>query len=280
LTIKVVLLKYKKEPIVRNTNLINFKMAINNQVNSLHRAINVLECFLIGEELSFGEICKKTNLSNGTVYRILQTLLERDYISKNNKLERYTIGKGVYVLGINAIKNYEFEKNIRPALEKLALITKETANASIFYDNSIIFIDSVKGSYSIKMDIKIGKKTYINASAAGKVMLAYFDSEKIDRILNLVSLPKFTVNSITDEASFKKELCNIRKLGYAIDNEEEEIGLKCIAGPVFNYHGGIEGAISISGPTLRIDQNLNNFIDLVIKTCNEISLKLGFFIVS
>ena len=252
-------------------------MEKNNQIKSIKRAIDVLECFLASESLSFNEICKKTNLSHGTVYRIINTLINRNFITKDYKSDKYIIGKGVFILGLFALKNYEFEKIVHPALEELALNTKETANASIFYDNSIIFVDSVKSSYSVKMDVKIGQRTFINSSASGKAILSYFEQEKIDEILKNSSLPKLTVNSITDKEQFKKELEIVRRKGFALDNEEEEIGLKCVGGPVFNYKGSVEGAISISGPTSRIDQNLEIFINYVKKTCSDVSSKLGYF---
>jgi IclR family KDG regulon transcriptional repressor len=252
-------------------------MKKTDHVKSIVRAVSILECFLESEKLSFKEICRKTKLSNGTVYRILETLIDRNFISRDSKSEKYLIGKGIFVLGNLALKNYEFEKIVHPMLEELVTNTKETANASIFYDNSIIFIDSVDSPYSIKMNVKIGQKTYINSSASGKAILAYINEDKINEVLNYADLPKLTVNTITDKELFKKELNKVRGNGYAIDNEEEEAGLMCIAGPVFNYEGKIEGAVSISGLSSRIEQNLNNFISAIKKACSEVSLEMGYF---
>lgn len=251
-------------------------MKNNYQVQSIIRAIDILECFLENDKLSFKDICKKSNLSNGTVFRILKTLIDRNFISRDSKSEKYLIGKGIFVLGNLALKNYEFEKIVHPVLEELVTNSKETANASIFYDNSIIFIDSVDSPYSIKMDVKIGQKTNINSSASGKAILAYFPDDKINEILDCVNLPKLTVNSITEKELFKKELIEVRKNGFAIDNEEEELGLKCVAGPVFNYDGKIEGAISISGLASRFDPNLDDFIAAIKRACSEVSLKMGY----
>jgi IclR family transcriptional regulator, KDG regulon repressor len=264
------------EPYGSYNELSRHCMKNTDQVKSIIRAVNILECFLENERLTFKEICRKTNLSNGTVYRILETLIDKNFVSRDSKTEKYLIGKGIFVLGNLALKNYEFEKIAHPVLEELVTNTKETANASIFYDNSIIFIDSVDSPYSIKMNVKIGHKTNINSSASGKAILAYFTEDKIDEVLEYANLPKLTINSITDKELFKKELNEVKINGYALDNEEEEIGLKCVAGPVFNYEGKIEGAISISGLASRVDPSLNEFIAAIKEACSEVSLKMGY----
>ena len=167
-------------------------MAKYNKVRSILRAIECLECFANNEKLKFNEIGKITKLSNGTVYRIIETLMSKNLIEKDKKSKEYMLGKGIFLLGNLALKNYSFPQLVHPYLEKLAEISKETVNASIFYDNSIIFIDSVKSSNNINISIQTGKRNHINTSASGKAVLAYFKEDKVDDILRNATMPKIT----------------------------------------------------------------------------------------
>ena len=246
-----------------------------NEVRSVIRALNVLECFLEEEYLSFGGITKRINLSNGTVNRLLKTLITKDFIKKNQETGLYGLGERFFLFGFSALKNFKFNHIVHPILEELTLKTGETSNASIIYDNALIFIDTVSGKHLVKMDTRIGKRNYIHTSASGKIILSYLEEKKTEEILGTIQLKRFTVNTITDKNLFKKEMKQGRIDGCIVDNEEEEIGLKCIAAPVFNFYGSVVGAISISGPTLRINKDICILKKEVIYSCKKASLKLG-----
>lgn len=245
-----------------------------NHVKSVLRAISILECYLDSDKLKFSDITKKTGLSNSTVSRLLTSLIEKDFLTKHNG--DYSLGNIIFILGMTKLSNSIFSKQIHPTLQELASLSEETVNASILYYDGIIYIDKILGIHTLRSDIPIGKKAFFNTSASGKVMLANFKKEKIDEVLNNISLEQKTKNTITDKKLFLKELEKIKDSGYAIDNEEDEIGAKCVAGCVFNSNGDVAGAISISGFSERIDNNLEYFIKLIKKHCNEVSFKLGY----
>jgi IclR family transcriptional regulator, KDG regulon repressor len=251
-------------------------MVKTNRAQCVIRALNILDCFSEEEYLSFSEIGKKTNLSNGTVNRLLNTLISQDFIQKNSDTRFYSLSKKLFLLGFLAFKNFKFSQIIHPILEELTLKSNETSNASILYENALVFIDTVGGKHSVKMDVQIGKKNYIHTSASGKIIVAFLEEKESKDIINRVSLKKITDNTITNKELFIKEIKKAKLDGYAIDNEEEEIGLKCIAGPVFDIQGRVIGSISISGPALRIDENLETFKQEITYFCKKASLKLGY----
>ena len=244
---------------------------------SLNKALDIIECFEEKECYSFSELCKKTGQTNATVNRILRTFSNKKFINKDKKTGLYYLGEKFFILGFLLFKNLEFAQIVKPVLEELSNITGETANASILFENYIVFIDTVEGKYSVKMSTKIGRRNTLNCSASGKALISFFTDREIDLILNSINLPKYNENTITNKNEFRKELKRTSELGYAIDNEEEEIGLKCIAGPVFNCNGKVVGAISISGPSRRINNNFELFIKQVKEACSIASKKLGYF---
>lgn len=247
-------------------------------IKSLNKALDVIECLSKKDCLTFTEICKNANLPNGTANRIIKTLMNRNFIEKDKINKKYYLGEKIFILGFLLFKNCNFGQIVRPILKEISDNTSETVNASILFENSVVFIDTVEGAYSVKMAAKIGHKNYINVSAAGKALAAFQEKNKIDEILLNARFPKLTKNTINNKKEFKKELERVYQNGYAVDNEEEEIGLKCIAGPVFDSNNKVVGAISISGPNTRIDNNFEKFKEEINKGCIKASKKLGNFI--
>jgi len=238
------------------------------------RTIDVINCFVSERELSFNAICKKTNLSNGTIFRIINTLIKNEYIEKNEN-NKYILGRKLVILGLRSFSNIELSGIIHPILVELARETKETCNAAILTDDRFIYIDTVESVYALKMMIRIGQLGFLHSSAAGKALLAFNDEKSFFELLNKIELKKFNNNTITDKNKLLEEIQKIRGIGYSIDDEEEEIGAKCIGGPIFNNEGKLIGAISISAPSSRFDQNFDKFVIELKKACKKASEKIG-----
>lgn len=248
-----------------------------NTVKIIYKLMKILNCFIDKEEISFSELCKITKLSNATVSRILNTLIDGEFINKNQKNGLYSLGKNFFILGFSTIKNLDFNKIIGPILENLANETKETANAAIFFDNKIVYIDIREGLSSVKMSARIGTWGYLHTTALGKAFLAFMNNTKIEEILKNINLIQKTKNTITDKNILRQELMKILKEGYAIDNEEDQIDCKCIASPVFDRNKKVVGCISITGSISRISENESEIIKIIMKYARLASNKLGFY---
>ena len=253
-------------------------MESKNIVKSVEKALFILDCFKDIEEIGFNELGKLTGLPNGTLFRIISTLINRDYIYKDASTGLYRLGKKISILGLAAIRNLNFHKIIHSLLQDIARDTRETANAAINVNNEIVYIDIVESPQAIKMLAKIGSRDSIHSTSLGKVLLAFMEKKEQDIVLEKIELVKKTENTITKKETLKREVKNIVKNGYAVDNEENELGCKCIAVPVFDQNKKVVGEISISGPIDRINENLEELIKKIMKYGMIASNQLGYYL--
>ena len=153
----------------------------------------------------------------------------------------------------------------------------EVVHLIIREETDIVYIDKVEANNTISMASRIGKRNPMYCTATGKAILAFLPEEEIREVWNNSKVVKLTENTNTDFILFKKELQTIKNNGYAIDNEENEIGVKCVGAPIFNMCGDVVAAISVSGPVTRIKDDKIDFIsNEVIKITNLISKEMGY----
>lgn len=248
-----------------------------NILKSVTKTLAVLDCFIEKEEITFSELIKLSKLDNSTLNRIINSLTYNEYLTKNEKSGLYSLGKKILLLGLKVINKIDFKNAVHPVLKNLAAETKETANAAILLENELAYIDIVEGSFALRLSAKIGDKANINSTALGKAIVANLGENKSEEILNKINFVKRTENTISNKDTFKKELNKVIKNGYAIDNEEDEPGVKCIASAVFDHSHEVIGAISISGPVGRINIAIDKNIELVKSNCKIISSELGHY---
>ncbi|MGM0445943.1 MAG: IclR family transcriptional regulator [Bacillota bacterium] len=250
----------------------------NQLVKSVDRALNILEVVSHSKEaLGVTELSNKMDLNKSTVYRMLNTLQYRGYIAQDNENDKYTTGLKLFELGSLAINDLDLRKTSVSYLEELMELTGETVHLGILDDGEVIYIEKVESSETIRMHSKIGKRVYAHNTSLGKILLAYSDDEVTENILNNKGLPKTTENTITKQKKFKEHLRQVKKQGYAVDNEESEEGINCIAGPIFDHKGEITAAFSISVPKIRLNNDITKkYGDLILKYSQKISEALGY----
>jgi IclR family KDG regulon transcriptional repressor len=247
-------------------------------IQSIERAADVLELFLISNpELSVKEISQKLNLSKSTVHGIIKTLEHRGYLQQNPDDLKYKPGIKLFELGNFVGKNLNIGKIARPIIRDLAAEINETVHLVTLQRDEIIYIEKVEGPRALTIYSDIGKRAPFHCTSVGKAILAYLNEEDVDRILSSVVLESFTENTMTNIKDIKDHLYSIRKLGYAIDDEEIELGLKCIGAPIFDYEGNVNASISCAAPKMRLDeQRLPEVIAGIKKAASEISKCLGY----
>jgi len=247
-------------------------------VKSVNKALNILEVVSNSKEpLGVTELSKKMDLNKSTVYRLLNTLQYRGYITQVNKNDKYTTGLKLFELGSLVINDLDLRKTSVSYLEELMELTGETVHLGILDDGEVIYIEKVESSETIRMHSKIGKRVYAHNTSLGKILLAFSDKEVVENILNKIGLPKTTENTIVKQDKFKEHLRQVKKQGYAIDNEESEKGIICIAGPIFDHKGEINAAFSISVPNIRLNNDITKkYGDLILEYSRKISEALGY----
>lgn len=247
-------------------------------VQSVDRTLSILEIVSdYNEGLGITEISEKVRLHKSTVHRLLGTLIYKGFVIQDLTTNKYKVSLKLYELGSKTIENLDILKISKPYTKELMDKLNEVVHLVIRDDDSIVYIDKVEADNTIRMASNIGRRSPIYCTSVGKAMLAFMDEKEVKDIWNKSNLLKLTSKTIIDYGQFRNELDKIRLLGYAEDDEENELGVRCVGAPVFNFRGEIEGAISISGPTIRVTKDKVGEIAVEVKKCAySISKDLGY----
>ncbi len=246
-------------------------------IQSIERAADVLELFLTSEqELSVKEISDRLGLSKSTIHGIIKTLEYRGYLQQNPEDLKYMLGMKLFELGYKMSNNLDLGKIARPIIKELVEEFKETVHLVAFNQDEAIYIEKLDGPHTLRIYSQIGKKAPIHCTGVGKAILAYQEEKEVDRLLANIDLESFTEHTMTDKNDIKKQLHLIRKQGYSIDDEEIELGLKCVAAPIFNHKGKVIGAISCASPKIRLtDERLTEVVEGIKQAAARISENMG-----
>lgn len=248
-------------------------------IQAVSHALDLLEQFHGDvDELGVTELSKRLKLHKNNVFRLLATLESRGYIEQNRVTENYRLGLKTLELGQTFIKQMGLLRQSRPVLESLVRECNETTYVAILKEFHIVYLDVVETDLTVRVVPRVGARLPAYCTAAGKIQIAYMTDEELENYLPTKELKRFTPNTITDRDELKKHLQQVAELGYAIDNEELDIGVRCVGAPIRDYTRRIIGAVSISGPSMRFtdDRMDKELIPLVKRAGEEISTKLGF----
>jgi DNA-binding IclR family transcriptional regulator len=254
----------------------------NNLVQTIERASSILD--ILGQSpqgISIRELSAKIKLPKGTTHRLLSSLSYFGYVRQDPKARNYFLGLKLVELGQLLLNQLDLRKEAEPFLRDLTERTKETVHLVILDRNEIVYIDKVETDQNpsgLKMASRIGLRNPAHSSAVGKVILSHFSEEELQGFLREKSLVKRTENTIVDPIQLKEHLKSVRKQGYAIDDEENEKGIRCVAAPLYNEIGRVVAAISISVPAFRVTKKViqDNLKKEVMETALKISQRLGF----
>lgn len=245
-------------------------------VRSLHRALSIVEEIArSGQDLGVTELSRRLGLNKSTVHRLLATLQSRGYVEQNGEGGRYGLGLKILELGSAASKRIGLREVARPLLERLSGELGEAVNLVVLRGAEAVYIDKVDTDTLIRMHFELGKRSPLHCTAAGKVLLA-FSPQPIEDVLGRGELPRFTRNTITRPDELRAHLAEVRERGYAIDDEEQEAGVRCVAAPVWDRDGRLAAAVSVSGPTLRLQPDrVPAIAAALLATTAAISRRLG-----
>lgn len=253
-------------------------MPTQNSPRTVQAVENVLEIIdVLQEETAAGvtEIADELDLSKGTVYSHLVTLLENEYVVKEG--EKYQLSLKYLELGqrvVDEISGYEI---IKEEINELAEESGELAQFATEEHGRAIYLYKTGGIDAVQTASLPGKREYLHCISLGKAMLAYMSEERVNEIIDQYGLPSATRNTITDRSELFDELADIRERGYAYDKEEKIEGIRCVAAPVQN-NGEIFGAVSISGPSTRMQGDLyhEELPNMVMRSANVIEINTKF----
>jgi IclR family KDG regulon transcriptional repressor len=251
----------------------------SNLVQSVIRALDILETIDAYGELGISEISDKLNLDKSTVHRIISTLRHKGYVVQNNTDHKYSNSIKLWEMGNNVVERLGVRRQAQPFMERLVIESCETVNLAIMDGRHAIYIDKIESNEIIKADLNVGKRLPCYCTGLGKAMLAFMPEERVKDLLQDEKFFKYTGKTVNNLQELFKQLEEIRQNGYCIDDEEYVEGIKCIASPVMNYTNDVVAAISIAIPKFRIDSGERDeeYIAGLVKTAAvELSEQLGF----
>lgn len=248
-------------------------------VQSIERAITILEQ-LSGhpQGMQITKLAEETGLSKSTVHRLLSTLIELKYVKQDTDTERYSIGYRALYLSRNLLNTSSLISNTKPFLQKLVDKINETIHLCVEENEEIVYIDKIESNQTIRMSSRIGSRAPMYCTGVGKIILSGKTEEEFFDIVNRINFIKKTSNTIMNSSDLFEEIKQIRRQGYALDDIENEEGIRCIAVPIYDFSGKIVASFSASGPSSRIthEKIQNGLAEQVISTAKEISYQLGF----
>ncbi len=222
------------------------------RIQSILRAAAILQCFTAGSALGVTEIAEKVGLHKSTAFGIISTLVHCGFLQQDTVSGRYSIGPELFRLG--SLYDRDLSRSVRPFLDDLVREFRETANYVVQNGTNIIYIEKVESPHSMRISTARGKQLPLYCTGAGKAILAFLPRPERMSVLKKTAFRPLTERTITKKEDLEKELAAIRRNGYAIDNEEVELGLFCVAAPVLDPEGYPIGAISVSGPVIRMTE--------------------------
>ncbi|WMJ80932.1 IclR family transcriptional regulator [Clostridium sp. MB40-C1] len=247
-------------------------------VQSVDRSLSILEVLSDYENgLGITEISEKVNLHKSTVHRLLATLIYKGYVEQEDKANKYKLTLKLFELGNKKIQKMDLVTVARPYLKELVEKTNEVVHLVVREGTEIIYVGKEESQNTIRTHSRIGHRRPLYCTAVGKSILSYMEDDQIEEIWNKSNVEKLTEHTITDFNEFKKYLNEVRKNRYAVDEQENEIGVRCVGTSIFNYKGEVCGAISISGSIISFTkEKLEEFSKLVIEYAEKISRELGY----
>ena len=224
-----------------------------DSVQSLERAFDLLEALGDGGELGVTELANRTGLVPSTAHRLLHTLAKRGYVSQSSESGRYLLGYKVVEVASGLEHRLERLRVVaRPHLESIQRETGETVNLVVLDTDRVVYVDQVEGSRQVRMFTTVGTSVPAHTTGSGKAILANGPAEVIEALYEGRELQRLTEQTLTSLDALEADFARIRRRGYALDEEEHEEGVGCVAVAVFDHSGRASAAISVSGPSARI----------------------------
>ncbi len=244
---------------------------------SLTRALTLLE--RLSETpagLNLTDLSYQLGMPAATVHRLLSTFEEFDFVEQDSEQGLWFVGLKAFTVGNAFLSRRDFVASARPHMHALVEQCGETVNLGVIDDGEVVFISQVESQEVMRMIVRLGSRSPIHASGVGKALLANMPEQRVANILQRRGLARYTDHSIVNPTRLREELEQVRQLGYALDDEEHAVGLRCVASAIFDENGQALAAISLSGPKARIvDGRLSELGNAIRQTADEVTQALG-----
>lgn len=247
-------------------------------VQSVDRALDILEAFNYSkEELGVTELSHKLNLHKNNVFRLLATLEVRGYIEQDSKNGNYRLGIKTFEVANVFLHHLGLRRQARPILEELVGRCDETAYLAVTDGSEVVYVLMHETSQTVRIAPRLGQRLPAYCTASGKVQLAYESADRIAHLFREHPFRKYTDHTIDSLDSLLEHLREVARLGFAVDDEEHEYGVRCVAAPVRDYSHRVVAGVGLSGPVSRfsLERIEKALVPLVKEAATKVSRRLG-----
>jgi DNA-binding IclR family transcriptional regulator len=241
-------------------------------VRAVERAIKILSSFdQEHAEQGVSEIAQVTGLHKATAHRIIMTLLNYGFLERAADGEKFRLGLRVVELGLGALRRLDYRRAAYPYMQRLADDLGEICTLGVFDRGQVLYVEVVHSEHSLTIAAQVGRHLPAHCTASGKVLLAFSPPEVVEPVLN-APLAACTEKTITSPARLREELKVVRQRGYALADEEFEVGIWAISAPIRDLHGDVVAAMSIPFPTNRLQpERIPEIAQTLFEAANAVS---------
>ena len=245
---------------------------------AVERALAMLEAVAQGPEgLSNAEISRKLQIPKSSASYILRTLEKQGYLTRDPDSGKYRVGLKILSLSRGALSGLDVREVALPIMRHLMEKTHLTCHLAILDGSDAVYIEKVEPQGFIKMDTWVGRRMRVHATSVGKAMAAHIPRERLERIIAETGMEKRTPKTITTLPRLLKDLEKVRDQGYAVDDEENNIGARCLGAPIFNQDGSIEASLGLSGTVNQVNsQSMPRILEHLKDAARHVSMQLGY----
>ncbi|HCJ7272051.1 TPA: DNA-binding transcriptional regulator KdgR [Vibrio cholerae] len=254
-------------------------MTIDKQpesVSSVMKTFGILQALATQKDIGISDLAQRLMMSKSTVYRFLQTMKTMGYVSQEGETENYSLTLKLFELGAAALEYVDLVELADVEMRRISDLTMEALHLGALDGDGIIYIHKIDSKYNLRMQSRIGRRNPLYSTAIGKVLLAERNEEEVRQILADVEFAQSTENTHSNVDSLLEELPVVKEQGFAQDNEEQEVGLRCLAVPVYDRFNRVVAGMSVSLPTIRFTEEKQvEYVQELHQAAARISEKLG-----
>jgi DNA-binding IclR family transcriptional regulator len=249
-----------------------------NHVKSSVRTLDILEVLAGNPEgITLSEISRKLTIPPSSMYHLLNTMMDREYIIRDPRDSTFYLGKKIVFLYEAYLFNSDLIRIARPVMDRLYEITGETSSLGVLQGNKVVFIHKRLVSSSLGILDPLGTRKLAHATASGKAMLAFLPQAELDALYPDEQLPVSTQNTICTREQLRQVLSDIKRCGYAYEDEESKLGVWAVAACIIDHSNTPIAALSVVGPSLAIStENKQKWSTNLVEAATEISYRLGY----
>jgi DNA-binding IclR family transcriptional regulator len=245
---------------------------------SLNRGLRIIESIAaINGSATLAEIARKTSLPRSTAHHLLRALVDFGYLVQDGQARTYTLAPKLFRLTGRAWTKEQLAEIAMPFLDELSQRTGEGSSLAVLRDGTVTVVAKREPEGPVRVVQEVGARRPVYCTAVGKAIAAWLPHQELEGVIRRTVFERLTPHTITTPAAFRRELAHIRATGFALDNEEHILGIRCIAAPVRDHSGEVRASLCVVGPKIHLPQRRLMEIRLaILAVANDLSARLGY----